>query len=92
MITTENITLHELIGLDAEIVRSSNVKSVGLKGKVVDETKSMFVLSTENGIKKFPKDNTTWRFSFANNKITLNGNTLTKRPYERIGTRTWQET
>jgi len=88
MITTENIILHELIGLDTEIIQSSNAKSVGIKGKVVDETKSMFVLRTENGIKKFPKENIIWRFSFDNNEVTLNGNILTKRPYERIGTRT----
>ena len=85
MITTENIALHELIGLDTEITQSSNIQSVGFKGKVVDETKSMFVLRTENGIKKFPKENTIWRFSFANNEIKLNGNMLTKRPYERMG-------
>jgi len=85
MITTENIALHELIGLDTEIVQSSNIQSVGLKGKVVDETKSMFVLSTENGIKKFPKENTIWRFSLGNNEIILNGNMLIKRSHERIG-------
>ena len=85
MITTENITLHELIGLDAEIVRSSNVKSVGLKGKVVDETKSMLVLSTENGVKKIPKANTLWRFSFDKMETLVDGNQLTKRPQERIG-------
>ena len=85
MITTENIALHELIGLDTEITQSSNIQSVGLKGKVVDETKSMFVLRTENGIRKFPKENTIWRFSFDNNEITLNGNMLTKRPSERMG-------
>lgn len=88
MITAENIALHELIGLDAEIAQSSNIQFIGLKGKVVDETKFMFVLSTENGIKKFPKENTTWRFSFGNNAVILDGNMLTKRPYERIGART----
>lgn len=88
MITYENIVLHELIGLDTKIIQSSNIQSVGLKGKVVDETKSMFVLQTENGIKKFPKENTLWRFSLGNNEITLVGSMLTKRPYERMGGKT----
>ena len=88
MITAENIVQHELIGLDTEITQSSNAQSIGFKGKVIDETKSMFVLRTKNGIKKFPKENTHWRFSFGNNEIMLNGNMLTKRPYERIGVRT----
>lgn len=85
MITAENMTLHELIGLDTEIAQSSNLQSIGLKGKVVDETKFMFVLCTENGIKKFPKENTIWRFFLDNKEITLNGSMLTKRPHERIG-------
>ena len=87
MITAENIALHELIGIDTEITQSSNLQSVGLKGQVIDETKSMFVLRTEQGIKKFPKENSVWRFSFDNNEITLNGNMLTKRSYERMGGR-----
>ena len=85
MITTENIALHELIGLDTKIIQSSNIQSVGLKGKIVDETKSMFILQTKNGIKKFPKENTLWKFSLDNNEITLDGSILAKRPYERIG-------
>lgn len=85
MITTGNITLHELIGLDTEITQSSNTQLVGLKGKVVDETKSMFVLNTEKGIKKFPKDNTIWRFSLVSDEISLDGNMLSKRSYERMG-------
>lgn len=88
MITTENITLHELIGLDTEITQSSNPQSIGLKGQIIDETKSMFVLRTKDGIKKYPKENSIWRFSFDNNEIVLNGNVLTKRSYERIGVRT----
>ena len=84
MITAENIALHELIGLDTEITQSTNLQSVGIKGRVVDETKSMFILRTENGVKKFPKENTSWRFSFGNNEIILNGNMLSKRPYERM--------
>jgi ribonuclease P protein subunit POP4 len=85
MITAGNITLHELIGLDTEITQSSNTQLVGLKGKVVEETKSMFVLSTEKGTKKFPKDNTNWRFSLVSGEITLDGNMLSKRSYERLG-------
>ena len=85
MITTGNITLHELIGLSTEITQSSNTQLVGRKGKVVDETKSMFVLNTEKGIKKFPKDNTIWRFSLVSDEIIFDGNMLSKRSYERIG-------
>ncbi len=88
MITAENITLHELIGLDTEITQSSNVQLVGFKGKVVDETKSMFVLNTHKGMKKIPKENTIWQFSLRSNKIILDGNMLSKRSFERLGGKT----
>ena len=85
MITPENIVLHELIGLDAEVVKCNNAQTVGLCGKIIDETKSMLVLSTENGVKKIPKANTQWRFSFDKMETLVDGNQLTKRPQERIG-------
>ena len=85
MITSENIALHELIGLDAEVVKCNNAQTVGLCGKIIDETKSMLVLSTENGVKKIQKANTQWRFSFDKMETLVDGNQLTKRPQERIG-------
>ena len=39
MITAENITSHELIGLRTEIVESSNSQIIGLNGTITDETK-----------------------------------------------------
>ena len=87
MITPENITMHELIGLDTTIVQSNNEKIVGLSGKVIDETKSMLILNTEKGIKKIPKDKSHWKFSLENAEAVVAGNMLTKRPQERIGSR-----
>jgi len=88
MITQVNIILHELIGLDAEVVKCNNAQTVGLCGKIIDETKSMLVLNTENGVKKIPKANTQWRFSFDKIQTLVDGNQLTKRPQERIGVKT----
>ena len=85
MITAENVVLHELIGLHAQVVKCNNAQTVGLCGKIIDETKSMLVLSTENGVKKIPKANTQWQFSFDKMKTLVDGNQLTKRPQERIG-------
>jgi len=85
MITPENIASHELIGLDAEVIKCNNVHTVGLCGKIIDETKSMLILSTENGVKKIPKANTQWKFSFDKMETLVDGNQLTKRPQERIG-------
>ncbi len=85
MMTRDNIASHEIIGLEAQIVESYNKQVVGISGKVVDETKFMFTLDTSKGIKKFPKDTSRWKFSFANGQAEIDGTKLTKRSYERIG-------
>ncbi|MGQ0795881.1 MAG: ribonuclease P protein component 1 [Nitrosopumilaceae archaeon] len=88
MITAENLALHEFIGLDVEIIHSSNAQQMGMKGRIVDETKFVLVLSSENEIKKLPKENAVWRFFLGNNKIDLNGNVISKRSFERLGIKT----
>ncbi|TSA17256.1 MAG: ribonuclease P protein subunit [Nitrosopumilales archaeon] len=88
MITQENLLIHELIGLEATVVKSNNEQITGISGKVIDETKSMLFLNTINGIKKIPKENAEWKFSFDKNESIVNGNLLTKRPQERLGGKT----
>ena len=85
MITQENLLIHELVGLEATIMKSNNEQIVGISGKVIDETKSMLFLNTINGTKKIPKENSEWMFSFNKNESTVNGNLLTKRSQERLG-------
>ena len=85
MITSENIVNHELIGLDTTVITSTNPQIVGLSGKIVDETKSMFVLETGNGLKSIPKSISQWEFELDGKKITLNGVSLLRRSYERVG-------
>ena len=88
MITQENLLMHELIGLEAIVMKSNNAQIIGISGKVIDETKSMLFLNTVNGIKKIPKENAEWKFSFDKNESIVNGNLLTKRPQERLGGKT----
>ena len=54
MITPENITSHELIGLRTEIIESSNPQIIGLNGTVTDETKSIIQLMVFQHIFKKP--------------------------------------
>ena len=88
MITQENLLMHELIGLEATIMKSNNEQIIGISGKIVDETKSMLFLDTINGIKKIPKENTEWKFSFDDHESITKGNLLTKRPQERLAGKT----
>jgi len=85
MITINNITSHEFIGLHTEIIRSSNPQIIGLNGRIVDETKSMFKINTKNGMKSISKSNNSWKFSIENQDIIIDGSKITKRPFDRIG-------
>ena len=88
MITPENITRHEFIGLETSIVESDNLQVVGLRGKIIDETKSMFTIETQTGVKNMPKENSVWRFIIDDISTTVNGKAIAKRSYERMGVKT----
>jgi len=85
MITINNITSHELIGLHTEITQSSNTEIIGLNGRIVDETKSMFKINTKNGMKSIAKSQNSWKFSIENQDIVIDGSKIAKRPFDRIG-------
>ncbi|EPA04781.1 ribonuclease P protein component 1 [Candidatus Nitrosarchaeum limnium] len=87
MITSDNLTSHELIGLRIEIIESSNPQIIGLNGTITDETKSMFTMSTVNGSKMVTKSNNVWKFSINNQDVVLEGSKISKRPHDRIGGR-----
>ena len=85
MITINNITSHELIGLHTEITQSSNTQIIGLNGRIVDETKSMFKINTKNGMKSIAKSQNSWKFSIENQDIVIDGSKIAKRPFDRLG-------
>ena len=85
MITIDNITSHEFIGLHTEITQSSNPQIIGLNGSIVDETKSMFKINTKNGTKSIAKSENSWKFSIENKDIVIEGSKIAKRPFDRIG-------
>ncbi len=87
MITLENISKHELVGLYTIISDSHNRQIIGLNGTVVDETKSMFVINTKKGFKMIPKKYNTWKFNINNNETTLSGALFEKRSFDRLETK-----
>ncbi|RMF05963.1 hypothetical protein D6764_03555 [Candidatus Woesearchaeota archaeon] len=52
--------LAEITGKHIRVLASDNKELVGMKGKVVKETKNMIVLRTEEGIKKLIKSQITF--------------------------------
>ncbi len=85
MITADNITSHEFIGLDTEITQSTNPQIVGLNGRIINETKSMFTINTDKGVKSIAKSQNIWKFSIDNQDVIVDGTKIAKRPFDRIG-------
>ena len=85
MITADNITSHEFIGLHTEITQSTNPQVIGLNGRIIDETKSMFKINTDKGVKSIAKSTNQWKFSIENKDITVEGSKISKRSFDRIG-------
>ena len=85
MITADTITRHEFIVLNTQISNSINQEVIGLNGTITNETKSMFTINTEKGMKQIPKSTNDWKFSIGGKEITVKGSTIIKRPFERIG-------
>jgi len=89
MITANNITSHEFIGLDTEITQSTNSQVIGLNGRIIDETKSMFKINTEKGVKSVAKSTNQWKFTLENRDIIVEGSKIAKRSFDRIGAKVW---
>lgn len=88
MITIDNITSHEFIGLHTEIIQSTNLQIIGLNGRIVDETKSMFRINTKNGAKSIAKSENSWKFTIEDKDVVIDGSKIAKRPFDRIGGKT----
>ncbi len=84
MISAENLISHELIGLKTEVLESSNPQIIGVNGKIVNETKHMFLLLTNNGFKMLSKKHNKWGFFLQDQIISVSGSLLAKRAYERL--------
>ena len=60
---------HEWMGLECEVVRSTDKSRVGLKGKIVDETKNTIIVETKSGEKTVPKAEVELEVFFGAKKI-----------------------
>ena len=85
MITADTISRHEFIGLNTQIINSSNPQVIGLNGTIINETKSMFTINTKKGMKNIPKFTNEWKFIIQGKETIVNGSKIAKRAFERIG-------
>ena len=86
MITPENVVRHELIGLKVEVRESTNPKSIGIKGRVIDETRNTFKIEKRGGKEvTLAKEDCKFVFTLPDRKrVMIEGSILVSRPEDRI--------
>jgi ribonuclease P protein subunit POP4 len=84
MITKGNLLIHEFIGLNVEVVRCTDRKMNGLRGRVVDETKNTLVLESGGRERIIPKNACVFRFTLpGGEKVDVDGGLVSVDPVER---------
>ena len=82
-ITPENAAVHELIGLECTVAKSTDKGRAGLKGKVVDETRNTLVVESEGDEKIVPKNEAEFEFIVGDEKARIKGMAIMFRPEQR---------
>ncbi|MFH1285695.1 MAG: ribonuclease P protein component 1 [Candidatus Micrarchaeota archaeon] len=84
MITRRNVYVHELIGLEAEVVKSNCKNLLHTKGMVVDETKNTLMVEKNGKPRRIPKNSCTFRFRLPNSEfVDIRGAEILYAPEER---------
>ncbi len=86
MITPENLVRHELIGLKIEVKEARNPKSVGIRGRVIDETRNTLKIEKDNGKEAtLAKGECTFVFILpGGRRVSVRGEVMISRPEDRI--------
>jgi ribonuclease P protein subunit POP4 len=93
MITPHNVFRHELIGLTVEIYNSTHKDLIGLKGRIIDETRNTLRIELDNSDEKIiPKSIAIFHFTLPNNeKVEIDGKIIVSRPEDRIKKRKFRK-
>lgn len=84
MIDRNNILIHELIGLEAEVVSSTCRNLMGRRGRVIDETRNTFKLEVGGVERVIPKKIAKFRFYLPNGEfVDVDGKLLQHNPEDR---------
>tara|TARA_Y100000310_G_C20395065_1_gene674693 strand:- start:328 stop:606 length:279 start_codon:yes stop_codon:yes gene_type:complete len=83
-IRARNVPRVEFVGLNIEITSSKNPSIKGMKGKIINETKNMFEIETEEGeTKKLIKEQITFKTKIKNKNFIIEGKVLKGKPEDR---------
>jgi ribonuclease P protein subunit POP4 len=83
---TPSIVQCEFIGLETKVVKSSNLDTVGITGKIVDETRNTLTISCNGEKKVIIKDIAVFEFTLPDGTVVeMDGKVIMGRPEDRIG-------
>lgn len=83
-ITAENVLTHEIIGLGATIVESTDPTLQAVSGTIVFETKNMLSIKVNSEVKQVPKKAAKKiRIETQSGVCFISGSSLTGRPEDR---------
>ena len=91
MITAQNITAHEWIGLKVRIAKTTDPKLQGVEGIIRDETMNTFTIETDGRLRQVQKQKTIFRAELPSENVEVDGSLLRFRPDDRVkkGLRKW---
>ncbi|MBU2589723.1 MAG: ribonuclease P protein subunit [Nanoarchaeota archaeon] len=84
MINPQNLTKHELIGLEIKVVESTNKSLVGKQGTIVDETKNTLTIKKNGKETKLLKTAIIFETEINGTTVQVDGKEIAKRPEDRI--------
>lgn len=83
-ISPRNILRHELIGLEAGVVRSRNRSHCAVEGFIVDESMKTLVIEQDGESKRVPKRDATFIIKLPSGLVEVEGAALYGRPEDRV--------
>jgi len=84
MKVTPDIIRHEFVGIEAKVAKSNHSGYVGIRGKIIDETRNTFAIFHEGKRKIVVKDSAIFHFRFPDGTIVeIDGKLLVGRSEDR---------
>ena len=83
-ITRGNLMAHEMIGLWARVSGSTDKGRQGISGKVVDETRNVFMIESDGREIAVPKAECGFEFDLGGEKVVVDGRKIVYRPEQRL--------
>ncbi len=88
MILPSNILRHEFIGLFTDVLSAPNPTHKGISGTIIDETRQMFLINSEDKRRMVPKRYAIFQVKLPDGrKVEVSGSALVMSPEKRVNLR-----